>query len=435
MLAFKANPTPLFFTCLASWFTEIDISNIVSTPLLHLAFESLFSDELFDAVVDFIVAMFRETRDVYDNTSSIKYLYDELYAVGQKLGAFDNSDPDVFRGITRMYVEAGEAWVVLIAHEPEKYEFIVRAVAQCTEYNEDLEVTKITFNFWYELTQLITVDKHRRAKELFTAVYAGLVDTMISHLHYPEGSDRTDIFKGDRVAEDKFRDFRHEMGDVLKDCCRVVGGSACLGKAYFLVGQKLEDQQRGVPVRWQEVEAPLFSMRMMAREVDTEESEVVPEVMKLLVSLPEHDKIRYAATLVLGRYTEWTAKHPEYLEFQLNYISSGFENQSKDVISAAAQALKHFCQDCKKVYSINKFTDISIWLITLLSCFHSTKTCRPPLTSSRYSKSLKVWRMLLRRNPSSVSTKSWVHSVVPLARKSSHYNKADSRTMRRITEK
>ena len=151
------------------------------------------------------------------------------------------------------------------------------------------------------------------------------------------------------------------MGDVLKDCCRVVGGSACLRKAYYLVRQKLEDQRRGVTVRWQDVEAPLFGMRMMAREVDTEDNEVVPEVMKLLVSLPEHDKIRYAATLVLRRYTEWTAKHPEYLEFQLNYISSGFKNQSKDVISAAAQALKHFCQDCKKYFKPCRFTDISIW--------------------------------------------------------------------------
>ena len=90
-------------------------------------------------------------------------------------------------------------------------------------------------------------------------------------------------------------------------------------------------------------------MRMMIREIDIEEEKVVPEVMRLLVNLPEHDKIRYAATLVLGRYTEWTAKHPEYLEFQLSYISSGFDTQNKDVISAAAQALKHFCQDCKKV--------------------------------------------------------------------------------------
>ena len=122
-----------------------------------------------------------------------------------------------------------------------------------------------------------------------------------------------------------------------------------MGKAYFAVQANLDKQKNGINVPWQDIEAPLFSMRMMAREVDTEEERVVPEVMKLLVNLPEHDKIRYAATLVLGRYTEWTAKHPEYLEFQLSYISSGFEKQSKDVISAAAQALKHFCQDCKKV--------------------------------------------------------------------------------------
>jgi transportin-3 len=308
----------------------------------------LSNDDLFDAVVDFITAMFRETRDVYDNVASIKLLYEQLCLVSPQLGTLA-TDPDTFRGIIRMYAEAGEVWVVLIAHEPEKYQFLVQCIARCTEYHEDLEVTKITFNFWYELTQLITVDKHRPAKEMFKPIYAGLVDTMIGHLHYPEGNDRTDIFKGDRVAEDKFRDFRHEMGDVLKDCCRVVGGSTCLGKAYFAVRHKLEEQALGIAVRWQDIEAPLFSMRMMAREVDTEEEEVVPEVMKLLVNLPEHDKIRYAATLVLGRYTEWTAKHPEYLEFQLSYISSGFENQSKDVISAAAQALKHFCQDCKKV--------------------------------------------------------------------------------------
>jgi len=170
---------------------------------------------------------------------------------------------------------------------------------------------------------------------------------MILHLHYPDGDDRNDIFSGDRDAEDKFRDFRHEMGDVLKDCCRVIGGSRCLAAASAEVQRCLREQA----VRWQDIEAPLFSMRIMAREIDTNENQVVPEVMALLVNLPDHDKIRYAATLVLGRYTEWTAKHPGYLEFQLNYISMGFENQNREVISAAAQALKHFCQDCNKVYS------------------------------------------------------------------------------------
>jgi len=339
----------LFYTCLTSWLTELPIAQIAATPLVHTAFDSLFNDDLFEAVVDFIVAMFHETRDVYENEASIQILYNELRLVTPKIGSL-GTDPDTFRGIVRMYAEAGEAWVVLIAHKPQDYMFLVEALAGCTQYNEDLEVTKITFNFWYELTQLITVDKHKEARAAFIDIYAGLVDTMIMHLHYPDGNDRADIFKGDRVAEDKFRDFRHEMGDVLKDCCRVVGGSKCLIKAYTAVHRVLEQQARGETVRWQDIEAPLFSMRMMAREIDTEENEVVPEVMKLLVQLPEHDKIRYAATLVLGRYTEWTANHPEYLQFQLNYISSGFETSSKDVISAAAQALKHFCQDCKKVF-------------------------------------------------------------------------------------
>ena len=345
LLAFQTNPRPLIFTCLSSWLNEIPIAKIVDSPLRRLAFQSLGSDELFDSAVDFIVAMLREVREANENPDP---LYEELVLLGSRLEDLEQ-DPDTFRGLTRIYTEAGEMWTVLIVRTPEKYQYLVHCMAQCTRYHEDLDVTKITFNFWYELTQLITVEKYRPAKELFTPIYEGLVQTMILHLHYPDGNDRDDIFSGDRDAEDKFRDFRHEMGDVLKDCCRVIGGSRCLAAASAEVQRCLREQALGVAVRWQDIEAPLFSMRMMAREIDTNENQVVPEVMALLVNLPDHDKIRYAATLVLGRYTEWTANHPDYLEFQLNYISTGFENQNREVISAAAQALKHFCQDCKRV--------------------------------------------------------------------------------------
>ena len=351
-VAFKSKPTPLFYTCLMSWLPELGIAKVTSTKLVHLAFNSLCSDDMFDSVVDFIISLFRETRDVYESRESITFLYDELCAVSAKLGQLE-TDPHRFRGITRMYAEAGEAWVVLIAQEPQKYLFLVQCLAQCTKYSKDPEVTKITFNFWYELAQLITTaDKYKPPKELFQPIYDGLTDTMIGHLHYPEGNDYHDIFKGDWVVEDKFRDFRHEMGDVLKSCCRVVGGSVCLKKAYYVIHRKLEEHNQGMDVRWQDIEAPLFSMRIMAKEVDIEEEEIVPEVMKLLISLPEHDKIRFTATLMCGNFTEWTAKHPEYLKLQLDYISSGFGNPSKDVVRAAAKALKHFCQDCKKVFPL-----------------------------------------------------------------------------------
>jgi transportin-3 len=313
-----------------------------------VAFESLFNDDLFESAVDFITAMFAETSDVRENEPSIEVLYDEVKLVSPRLGAIV-ADPDSARGVVRLYSEAGEAWVSLIVGDPRRFIGLVQIIAQCTAYKDDLDVARITFNFWYQLTLLVTLEKYRIAKATFTPIYAGLVDTMIAHLHYPPGNDREDMFNGDREAEEKFRNFRHEMGGVLKDCCRVVGGTQCLARAFDIMGSQLARQAAGENVQWQDIEAPLFSMRVMAREVDTDDTEHVPVVMTSLVHLPEHDKIRYAATLVLGRYTEWTAKHPEYLESQLNYISSGFQNHSNDVMSAAAQALKYFCQDCKHV--------------------------------------------------------------------------------------
>ena len=66
--------------------------------------------------------------------------------------------------------------------------------------------------------------------------------------------------------------------------------------------------------------------------VPLKENTILPTIMSYLVQLPEHPKIRYAATLVLGRYTEWTSKHPEFLEPQLNYITKGFEVADKTTI-------------------------------------------------------------------------------------------------------
>ena len=80
----------------------------------------------------------------------------------------------------------------------------------------------------------------------------------------------------------------------------------------------------------------------MGSEVPLNESIILPQIMKILPELPDHPKIRYAATLVISRYTQWTSEHPEYIPHQLTYVSSGFE--IPEVSSAAALALKHLVQ-------------------------------------------------------------------------------------------
>jgi transportin-3 len=102
-------------------------------------------------------------------------------------------------------------------------------------------------------------------------------------------------------------------------------------------------------ISWQEIEAPLFAMRSMGAEVDPTDNAAVPKIMDLIPSLPLHPRVRYAALLIISRYTEWINVHPEYISVQLQYISAGFDDSDTEVCAAAGQALKYLCQDCKQV--------------------------------------------------------------------------------------
>ena len=84
----------------------------------------------------------------------------------------------------------------------------------------------------------------------------------------------------------------------------------------------------------------------MGAEVDPSDNEVMPLIMDLLPKLPAHPKIRYAAILVIGRYTQWIGLHPAHIAFQLPYITSGFDDGDAEVSAAAAQTLKYLCKDC-----------------------------------------------------------------------------------------
>ncbi|KAJ2817113.1 Nuclear import receptor [Coemansia sp. 'formosensis'] len=84
----------------------------------------------------------------------------------------------------------------------------------------------------------------------------------------------------------------------------------------------------------------------MGAEVSSQENVMLPKIMDMFSQFPAHPRLRYAATLVIGRYTEWTAEHPQYVQFQLNYIAEGFK--VRDVAAASAQSLKYLCQDCSK---------------------------------------------------------------------------------------
>jgi transportin-3 len=90
-------------------------------------------------------------------------------------------------------------------------------------------------------------------------------------------------------------------------------------------------------------------MRSVGAEVDVNDESSVAKFFDLIPSLPEHPRVRYATLLIISRYTEWINLRPQYIQFTLQYISSGFESSDSEVCAAAGQALKYLCQDCKQV--------------------------------------------------------------------------------------
>lgn len=313
--------------------------SIAETPLLQFAFEALSSDELFDSAVGVIVDIIHETQELEENMSVIHIIVPRVMALQPMLRTFQD-DAERIKGYTKIFAEAGETYRTLLLQNPQDFLPIIQAIAECTAY-PDLDIVPITFTFWWRLAQ--SIGKRPTVPPVLIEVYNALVEVIIRHLHFP-----TDPSSLTAQETDDFRSFRHVMGDTLKDCCHVLGTDKCLTRAYEMIVAAL-----AANASWQAIEAPLFSMRSMGAEMDPLDDVIIPKILDLLPKLPDHPRVRYAALLVVSRYTEWTSHHPSYIPFQLQYISSGFDETSStpdaEVPAAAGLAMKYLCKDCRQV--------------------------------------------------------------------------------------
>ena len=319
-------------------------SAIQQSPFFNYIFESLGSEALFDDSVDLLVDLIHETQEIADNMEPIQAIVPRLLPLRQSLlEAVQAEDSETVRGYCRIFVEAGECYAQLMLQHPAEFMPIVEAIADCSAYS-DLEVVTITLNFWWKLAVGLRKGGfvNDPACQPFLEVIAGLVDTVIQHLRYPDDVDS--LTGQDR---DDFREFRHDIGNTLKDCCSVLGSTACLARSFAALEAEVA---KGPSGQWQVVEAALFSIRTMGARVDLQENVVMPKLFEAIPQLPQtNTKVRYSATLVVGRYTEWLSEHPEYLPRMMDYVFSGFNVGDADVTTACASALKYLCKDCSSV--------------------------------------------------------------------------------------
>ncbi|KAM0431823.1 hypothetical protein ACHAPT_005073 [Fusarium lateritium] len=358
----QSSPTaaqnPQLMECITSWLREVPVENIVKSPLLDLIFTGVTSDQCSQEASECLCTILREASDVDVSTEVIEILFPRVISLKPQVAkAAEEEDTETLKALTKVYATAGESWVVGIARQPTHFRPLVEAILECASRDTERDVIEHTFNFWLELKLYLVLDIYIEGRVQLVDIYSKLVDILLKDLEYPkpDSGNENDLFDGDREQEEKFREFRHHMGDTLKDCCEVMGVTECLTKALeaikvWMSNYASQVTDSNVP-HWQELEAPLFGMRALGRMVNKDENIVLPQLMPLLVQIPSHEKLRFATIMVLGRYTEWTAAHPEYLEPQFNYIVSSFQTDSKEIVRGAALAIKYFCTDCKHLLS------------------------------------------------------------------------------------
>ncbi|KAJ1962199.1 Nuclear import receptor [Dipsacomyces acuminosporus] len=366
----KADAHTRVLICFTSWLKngEITLMMVQNTPLIELAFAALKADDstVFDTAVDAICGIIYETH--LDRDDEPELVHVKSTTVDQQLVPLLNNvaaqmradhlviegDEERVRGYCRVFTEAGEAWVQRIILSTPVFQGLVSAIVDCMRL-DNLEVITMLFDFWNILADrtLEYTSSCDTSRRTLTTVFDTLIDIIIRHLKYPSTYDANDSRGGWTAKErDEFREFRHHIGDVLKDCVRVVGPSKALLHPYTIMANGIASNGQ---VPWQDIEAPLFALRAMGAEVSPLENEMLPKIMDMFAQFPAHPKLRYAATLVIGRYTEWTYEHPQYVQFQLSYIAEGFK--VREVAAASAQSLKYLCQDCSK-YLADHWADL-----------------------------------------------------------------------------
>ncbi|KAJ3338077.1 Nuclear import receptor [Gonapodya sp. JEL0774] len=338
------------FTCLKSWINSGDLPlHLIHppSPLCDLLFDALPSDSLFDAAIDAIEEIIHRSRDAAKHVLLVTRIHQRLGELAPRLDA-DREDSERMRGYSRIFTEAGTAYMKLIAGQWDEEVQLVECILRCAAA-PDTEVAKVTFPFWYDLARCTVEDPQLRAR--CAPVYRHLISAMVGHIHYPR-----ELSGWTAQDRDEFREFRHEMGDVLKDCCVVLGPVEALGVPFQILCRYAGANADGTinagnstlaaDTPWQDVEAPLFALRALGAKVPPNEATIMPRIMSMIPHLPQHPKVRYAAVLVIGRYAEWTAQNPSFVPWQLTFVCGGFEGGDAELKSASTQAYLFMCESC-----------------------------------------------------------------------------------------
>ncbi|XP_068215164.1 transportin-3 isoform X2 [Palaemon carinicauda] len=329
--------------CLASWFnihTEewilltntclvTDILGVVRNPQVSARLHEIATDCICSAMI-----MLEAER--------IQPLAEMLFAGVLQLGepyhmAVALEDLNAITNYARIFSELGETLVEVMVDQPGQGlgSFQVLHLLLTCIGHHDWEVAEITFNFWYKLSEVVYRKNSDNVNEQFKPYVERLIEALYRHCQIEP--DHESIL----VQQDDFYEFRERVQELIKDVVFICGSKPCFQQMAHIL------QSPDVTKNWNLMEAALFIMQSVAKNLIPEENEVVPPILEAVLNQPEevHLQVAFTSVQLLAELNEWVACHPNLLPLVLQFLTKRLHN--KHLATVSAKALDAVCQSCR----------------------------------------------------------------------------------------
>lgn len=326
--------------CFGSWVSEqaVPFDQLRSSNVVAVAFQVLHSHEveftLHTNATDCVCAILQNVD--YDMD---EFMFGKVVALSNACKhCFELNDLVKLKNYCRIMTDLADTNVTTMINcsRSDKPHYTLEAldlVLMCCDYY-DYEVIEMTLELWFSLSELLYDKSNEKKNIVFRPYINKLLHILWKHCKMPADSLTTR-----EEADELFADFRYRVSHLIKDVIYIAGVNNYYQQMFANFGA----------ADWPSIEATLYVMQAVGRNVSPKESEVVPKVVEAILNLGIETPlvVRHTSILLLGELCEWINYNCHVLEAVSNFLFGCLHE--KGLANAALVALKDICIACSKL--------------------------------------------------------------------------------------
>ncbi|KAL4659483.1 transportin-3 isoform X2 [Arapaima gigas] len=317
------------FRCLGSWFNlgVLDSNSMANNQLLIVLFQVLQRDEtstnLHEAASDCVCSALYAVENVDNNVPLAMQLLQGVLTLETAYHmAVAREDLDKVLNYCRIFTELCETFLDTIVRSPGQGMGDLRTLELlliCVGHPQ-YEVTEISFNFWYRLSEYLYKASDLVLHGLFRPYIQRLLHGLARHCQLDPDHE------GIPEDNDDFGEFRTRVSDLVKDIIFLVGSKECFSQVLWHADAILAGESLALC---------------------SDNNQTLIEVLEQVVLLPVtvHIAVRYTSIELVGEMGEVVNRNPQVLDAVLNYLMKSL--REKPLASVAAKAIHSICSTCR----------------------------------------------------------------------------------------